>query len=421
MRFVVLFTLLAAIGVPRQASPDRVITGLPIDRPAVEPHLAASPTDPGHLLGAAIIADSAEPFSALQTCATVVTFDAGKTWQAHTFDVTNCGDPWVAVGWDGDAWFSALGRREGITGQRLFVYRSEDGGRTWQAPTDFGTGHDHQTMVLTRPASAAKGTVYVLSGRGQRENGQPAFKIFIGRSEDRGRTWLEPVVLAPSNLNTNALAGAVLGDGRLLAPFMDVQRPPFNSGDNMLARRRAWVYRSGQSNDAFSPPLLISEDCAAGRGFASLVAVTGTTRAIFICGAADGRGVLWHASEDGGTIWSKSNPIDAAPEGVVQRTASIASSAKGAVAITWLDSREAGPDCFRLRGTVSTDGGLTFAPARMLSSAPSCPQSGANGAAAKRWAYSGDYSGLAAAADGRFYALWADSRSGIYQLHFTVF
>ncbi len=33
----------------------------------------------------------------------------------------------------------------------------------------------------------------------------------------------------------------------------------------------------------------------------------------------------------------------------------------------------------------------------------------------------GDYSSLAAAPDGRFHLLWADSRSGVFQIHHTAF
>ena len=109
-----------------------------MERPLFEPHLAASPNDPRHLLGAAILADGTEAFSSSQSCVSIVTFDAGRSWTPHTFDLQNCGDP----------------------GHRLFLYRSSDGGRTWtDQPIDFGPGQDHQTIVAGPTESADRGAV----------------------------------------------------------------------------------------------------------------------------------------------------------------------------------------------------------------------------------------------------------------------
>lgn len=58
-----------------------------------------------------------------------------------------------------------------------------------------------------------------------------------------------------------------------------------------------------------------------------------------------------------------------------------------------------------------------FLPARRVASAVSCPDSARNGPPLQRWPRGGDYYGLAAAAaDGRFHALWSDARSGMMQL-----
>jgi hypothetical protein len=52
---------------------------------------------------------------------------------------------------------------------------------------------------------------------------------------------------------------------------------------------------------------------------------------------------------------------------------------------------------------------------------PSCPRaSERQRGIATRWPFGGDYSGLAAGADGRFHLLWADSSGGIYQLRTAV-
>lgn len=393
---------------------DRPVPGLPSDRPLFEPHLAASPSDAGHLLGAAIVADPAAVFGSTQNCVAIATFDAGRTWHTHTFDLTQCGDPWVAIGAGGTAWFSALGMRAGAASNRMYVYRSADGGRTWdEQPTDFGAGHDHQTLIAARPSAPRPSDVYIVSGLGRRTE-HARFHAFVARSVDGGRNWLPPLVATPSNLNLNTLAGGVLPDGTLLVPLIDSQRP---GATGMLARRRAWLYRASPDLATLSPPLLISEECTSNSGFGSLITIPGSTRALFVCVNA-GQSVVVHRSDDG-SVWADAAVLEA-PIGSIQRVPAAAATNDGIVAFSWMDSRQAGPDCFVLRAAVSRDGGATFGPSQALSTAPTCPQSGANGAAGKRWKHGGDYSGFAAGADGRFHALWADSRNGMSQLRFMT-
>lgn len=64
----------------------------------------------------------------------------------------------------------------------------------------------------------------------------------------------------------------------------------------------------------------------------------------------------------------------------------------------------------------SGDGGETFTDAYTVSTKPSCPAAGENGWAAKRWPFCGDYSGLAATADGTFHLFWPDSRGERYEM-----
>src|SRR3712207_588288 len=104
-------------------------------------------------------------------------------------------------------------------------------------------------------------------------------------------------------------------------------------------------------------------------------------------------------------------------EVVFRRTPSVAVNKDGVVGLTWYERRkEAGGECQHLYFTASLDGGKSFLPQVRVSAAPSCPDTPRNGQSAKRWPGGGDYSGLAASADGAFHALWSDSRDGIYQL-----
>ena len=401
------------------ASNDVAVKGLPEDKPIVEPHLAAHPRDPNHLVAGAIVADAANPFSVSQVCASLATFDGGRTWSTHVFDIQGCGDPWVAVGSDGDAWFTGLGRRATAAGQRLWLFRSTDGGRTWLDPIDFGTGHDHQTLIVGSPETASENVLYLVSGLG-RNTPSARFHAFVARSDDRGKTWREPLVLTPSNLNFNAIAGGLLPDGSLLLPFVDFQKPPFNSSQGMLAQRRVWTYRI-QKTSVVSPPLFVSEACAGGHGlgFPSLATVPGSTRAVLVCIGGSDKRVLAQTSDDA-IAWTASG-VEAGTAASLQRVPSIAASRQGAVAVTWMDSRGMPDGCAQLRAALSQDAGRTFSASRPLSTAPSCSQSEKNGAAGRRWPNGGDYLGLAAGADGAFHALWADSRTGLSQLRFATF
>jgi len=91
----------------------------PETRPLVEPHLAVHPTNPNHLLAAAIAGDKADAFSDKQTCSSFLSTDGGRTWQRHDFQVSDCADPW--------GWRSRLGARP--CSSRSANNRTRAGGR----------------------------------------------------------------------------------------------------------------------------------------------------------------------------------------------------------------------------------------------------------------------------------------------------
>lgn len=55
---------------------------------------------------------------------------------------------------------------------------------------------------------------------------------------------------------------------------------------------------------------------------------------------------------------------------------------------------------------------LRYAPFDLLG----CPNAPGNGRAGRSWPMGGDYSSLAAGPDGSFHLVWADSRTGHFQL-----
>jgi hypothetical protein len=405
----------------------RVATGLE-NRPLVEPHLAAHPSKPNHLLAATIVGDAARTWGDTQICASFLSIDGGQQWARHDFAIAECGDPWVAITPAGDAVFIALGKHVALPDQSrggLVVFHSADGGFTWDdKPVGLGTGHDHPTIAIDTSSSARANWVYVVSGRGVRVDNHQRWSVFIARSMDGGRTFGEPVTVVPSNLNLNAEVPVVLSDGTLIASFGDFQRNVDNGarGRGMLDRRREWMLRSTDGGKTFSSPLFASEAC--GMGWSSFAADTSSgsfrDRLYFACKEKSGQAIVVNASADRSEIWT--DPLRTDADSTVTTIArrdepALAVNSAGVVAMAWIETHEqAHAFCQQVRVTASLDGGRTFLPSRRVSDAESCPDSAANGAAYGRWSRGGDYFGLAATADGVFHVLWSDARDKVFQL-----
>ena len=67
--------------------------------------------------------------------------------------------------------------------------------------------------------------------------------------------------------------------------------------------------------------------------------------------------------------------------------------------------------------TVSLDGGKTFRNEIRVTDISSDPLVPGNGKTGERFMSGGDYMGLEAKPDGSFQVVWADSRTGIFQLY----
>ena len=65
---------------------------------------------------------------------------------------------------------------------------------------------------------------------------------------------------------------------------------------------------------------------------------------------------------------------------------------------------------------VTLPAGRTFLAAVRVTPETSRPPAGQDLAVASRWPFGGDYSGLAAAADGSFRIFWSGSRAGVHQV-----
>lgn len=132
------------------------------------------------------------------------------------------------------------------------------------------------------------------------------------------------------------------------------------------------------------------------------------------------RGVFLSRSDDDGISWSDPLPVATKRPGEVRRPA-IAVSSDGVVAVAWMEEDPAA-GCFEPLVAISTDAGQSFSEPARLASTARCTSARTKGNVrgefdvSSHWPAGGDYFGLASGTSGQFFAVWADGRTGVFQL-----
>ena len=415
-----LFAALVAAASLVLTKPDALFAPALHGLPLVEPHVVVSPTDPDRILVGAIVAspDRSGPWR----CAAFTSGDRGRTWSRHDFAIDRCIDPWVLLLEDGTALFAAVEIARGVEGDerfRLVVGRSEDGGDTWPVePDSRGSAYEHPILVQDEQ------TVYLAARRMRRAaNGAPRHTIGVERSTDGGRNFEALAEVEPGDLALIA-TGLSVADERVVVTFLDFQRNVDGfDREGILAHPRAWALVSRDGGVSFAAPKLVSEACGMRGSFPGYPFSTsdpGVERVIFACVRPNLDGVVRHLSTDGGEIWSDALRIDGGSPHV--RTPMLAVGHDGTIAAAWYDRRlDPAARCQDLYVSASVDHGTTFDTPIRVSTEPSCPDESNNGRVAESWSMGGDYSSIAVGTDGAFHVVWADSRSGLFQLHLATF
>jgi hypothetical protein len=434
------------------------------DVPHAEVILAADPADHKRLLAGSMLRYS----EGEDQCIGYRSTDGGKTWtivlepggQAQTRGVKRAADPAVTFGPDGAAYYVMLAAEARLKYHHAVVYRSADGGKTWSDPV-----HVHQPTRIDRPYVAvdltggkSRGRVYCnavvvtdsLAGTGGTSaDGLPQTGVGLFYSADGGKSFSEPVPqrVRMANLPHGARGanGCVLSDGTVVALYDVVEDWRDRAGSpHLLAVERS--VDGGRSFEPASPSVgerpprdrAVPRDKLVGRtelkvgsGVARgipYLAVDGTKgphrdRLYAVWEAFDGTRsrVMFSASADKGLKWSDPGPVsDGADAGAAgnYRGASMPSVAvnkDGVVGVSWYDTRDAmGADPgWDLRFCASLDGGKTWGTSIRVSEKSSALTEAMRKRLGRVWR--GDTAGLAASADGRFHALWIDTRTGTPQ------
>ncbi len=434
---------------PRIVVEPDVIASRDGNAPHVELHIAANPRNRSNLIGGAISHTRPDGTPASKV---YYTMDGGLSWSDVSFAEQlrwGGGDPQVAFAETGTGFFATLttgpddfNRNRAL----LHVYRSEDGGATWDKPAMLGWSYDHPMMTVDRTRGPFGGRVYisVLYGRD--------YHLGLFRSSDDGRSFIGPADFwVGTDIGGNVLPMVVLSDGALVIPFHTFSL----SRDDKSPIPEETAFYTVLSTDGgvtFSAPrpgpperwpartnmgvLRLAGDGA----FAADPSPRFRDRIYKVWNdfSRDRWRIALAISNDRGATWSPPRPIDdQGPAASHQYLPGIAVNRDGVVGVTWYDTRHA----TNVRGfdqyfTASLDGGATFLPSVRVSTEHSKPLGAGNftftpltfrvpddsGAsrltflsAVGRWGNGGDYTGLAADAEGVFHPFWADSRTGTFQ------
>ena len=400
----------------------------------IEAHLAINPANTDHLLGASSVF-SPNPY--IPSIAAFTSFDGGKTWERFVpeapspedqFPWPGVLDAWTSVGADGTAYVSALQLTE--RGGEVYVWRSPDGGRSWEPPVRVPRGEggsfDHPVILAAQVEDTAH-HVYVFAKQAARGELSGARGNSLARSTDGGVSFAAPAMILPNKLDNQNGNVAVFSDGGIVTAWFELGR-----GDGTDSLPRLWTSFSGDGGGTFQTPRLVTENYsrtwpmlavngAAGphhdrlyAAWVGLVDSAGGTRDDLVY-------ISW--SDDHGAQWTRPKAVHSTPTGNTRaRNVMMAVSADGVIGLSWY-LWEGG--CSRLVFTASADHGETFS-APVSVSPPSCldfllpanriPIPGRSGNVVDRWPSGGDYHGLVAVSGPRFHAFWVDASSGMYQI-----
>jgi hypothetical protein len=348
------------------------------------------------------------------------TADGGATWTTATGTAPPnyrvSGDVSIAVDRHGHAFlchiaFDQLGTTSywAIGGSRngIFVRRSLDGGRTWEATPKVVMEHpttrpkldweDKPYIVAdNNPRSPHVGNLYV----GWTEFQVDRTVILFSRSTDDGQTWSAPMLIStepglPRDDNGALVAfdGAVGPDGTLYATWNDA------SGVVLAVSRDGGVLTT-------APPYFNIAGFTRGNGFAQIgIDPRGRPQGRLFITWGDYRNgdidIFASTSDDGGASWTpavrvNSDPVHDGRDQFLQWLA--VDPSDGAAYVLFYDRRG---DSANVRATVtlarSTDGGRSFTNYAWSGSSFDPRAS----------SFLGDYTGLAAL-DGRVYGIWPE-------------
>ncbi len=431
-----------------------------------EIHLAADPTNPMKLLGAAMMwSDERNTYLTV----VYVSDDGGRSWFptfTSTDDLLHT-DPAVGLGPNGAAYLlqivtTPVPDRDYFT----YIHRSPDGGRTWKPPVIFPMLDRHYVMVDDTGGNH-QGNVYVHGkqiGLPEADGFRSPGILTILHSSDGGVTFASPaqLMVSPGRRLIGGGPGVVLSDGTVVIPFAETEIDPDIEGSKFKPNGKLKVTTSIDGGETFSKAVVIS-NVVFGHALTSTpnhfyMAVdrsrgpfSDRIYAVWSNTYANSANIVLSYSADKGQSWSNpvvinddEQPFDPAT-GQVHFRPVVAVNRHGIIGVMWYDRRIGTNRLdWSVRFTASLDGGETFLPSVVVSDSPfthsydkafeldasssgggeTRPPSNSSGGRPLRlnlaissfYLNGGHTAGLVADANGTFHPFWVDNRIGASQI-----
>lgn len=409
----------------------------------VEPWIAASPRDASNLVVVGSHYRGKAGSSHRIVPAAWFTEDGGATWSpaelAGAADLQGerayFADAYATYAPDGTAFCVFCGHPNGNR-LDLRIYRSDDGGRRWQGPTTLAGGNlDYPRLAADLAGGKPRVFVAAATYGNQRifgDSKRPGYGCAILKSDDGARTFSAVNFLAPTTLHHDPIdSPVVLPDGRLLVGFADYPSHPSDKEPRgHITRGRTYVATSRDGGTTFTMPTPICETLIQD-GYIGIAADLsdgprrGRVYAVGYSRSSTPPGLHLQASDDG-LIWTPPAAVPGLRAGPIPHAAAAVSS-RGVLGVLWIQGQPADPvkpndkewvsreHAWDLYFTASADGGKAFAaPIPLLAAAYRTDTK------LSRFPYGTDYISLAASSDGRFHALWIDTRGGKGEIQTVV-
>jgi hypothetical protein len=391
----------------------------------VGPSLAANPLHPRQLLAAC----QGSPFTP-EFIVTYLSVDAGASWQAGGRPAQPAAGPagddvTVAFGGDGRGYVCAARSGHGSNlnfanpdaNRAVYVWRTDDGGRSFSAPVTLveGVYSDHPWVAAGQGQAQAGHNVYVAWGSGASHTA-----LDFVRSTNGGESFEPPRrILGEAGTPSLVSAGPQLtaGPAGLVCAVCDWTTKQDSSGD--LTGQTVAVC-STDGGRSFAAPVHLGAESAAIALPGGVRPNSGPTVAISPRGDALYAAFPTHkpgsahsdivvtASRDRGRTWSK--PVSATPDdGTIYFQPNLALDEAGRVAISAFALTNGHMDEVLL---LSPAGRLRFRPPLRVTTAPFNPLDQTTASRGKYgiW-WLGDWQGIASGTGG-FHLVWNDTRTG---------
>ena len=388
----------------------------------IEPSVAVNPRHPRQLLAACQASHTANP----QFIATYLSFDAGATWENGALPQPPAGqappsdDVTVAFDPQGRGYLCATRASNTPGGRAMFVWRTDDGGRSFSAPVALvpqGVPElDHPGIAAGAGQTPSERNVYVAWAGGA--DGLSPSDLAFTRSTDGGKSFEHPRTILTDNRRSILSAGPRLAAGPrglvcAVCPEAAYQDP---SGDMVAQMMAVCSTDAGQSFAAPVPlgwgsPMISLPGGVIPNGSDPAVAAAPHGDALYAAYATHRPGathsdIVVTASHDRGRTWT--TPVTATPhDDVIYFQPNLAVDDAGRVGISAFALAHGLVNQVLL---LSQPHQLRFRAPLQVTTTPFHPHSPTAGGKHGAW-WIGDYQGITASA-GAFHLVWNDTRTG---------